>query len=151
MEEREEVTDEEKEVRRPVHGPVFMALDIWVQANHDSNGRVYGFGSKNSKPKCMARLLVSTRSSSVENYDAGKMAMRFNESVSNQVERKSREALLKKVDYLADVGKKDEGKMKMMWDFIKHHTSGPSNEPPPHILSSDDDDDGDGAPPDGDD
>ena len=79
------------------------------------------------------------------------MATRLNESVSNQLERENREALLKKVDYLADARKKDKSKIKMMWNFIKRHASGPSNEPSPNILSSDDEDGGDGAPPDGDD
>ncbi|KAJ8428004.1 hypothetical protein Cgig2_028281 [Carnegiea gigantea] len=124
---------------------------MWVQANQDSKGPIYGFGSESSKLKSMARLSVSIRPSSVKNYDAGDIATRFNESVHNQVERESREALLKKVDYLADSRKKDKSKMKMMWDFIKRHTSGPSNEPPPHILSSDDEDDGNRAPPGGDD
>lgn len=110
--------------------------------------RVYGFGSGGSKLKSIARLSVSTRSSSVKNYDAREMATRLNESVSNQLERENREALLKKVDYLADARKKDKSKIKMMWNFIKRHASGPSNEPLPNILSSDDED---GAPLDGDD
>ncbi|KAJ8443706.1 hypothetical protein Cgig2_032329 [Carnegiea gigantea] len=114
--------------------------DMWLEANKDSKGHIYGFGSE-----------VSTRSSSVKNYDAREMATRLNESVSNQLERENREPLLKKVDYLADVRKKDKSKIKMMWNFIKRHASGPSNEPPQNILSSDDEDGGDGAPPDGDD
>ncbi|KAJ8423363.1 hypothetical protein Cgig2_026781 [Carnegiea gigantea] len=51
----------------------------------------------------------------------------------------------------ADARKNDKTKIKMMWSFIKHHASGPSNEPPPNILSSHDEDSGDGASPDGDD
>ncbi|KAJ8420322.1 hypothetical protein Cgig2_021410 [Carnegiea gigantea] len=78
-------------------------------------------------------------------------ATRFNESVSNQLERENREALLKKVDYSADARKKDKSKIKMIWNFIKRHAFGPSNEPPPNTLLSDDEDGGDGAPPDGDD
>ncbi|KAJ8423508.1 hypothetical protein Cgig2_023092 [Carnegiea gigantea] len=94
-------------------GPVLSERDMWVQANQDSKGRVHGFGWEGSKLKSIARLSVSTRSSSVKNYDACEIATRFNESVSNQVERENREALLKKVDYLADARKKDKSKIKM--------------------------------------
>lgn len=134
-----------------LQGPALSERDMWVQANHDSKGRVYGFGSEGSKLKSIAQLSVSTRSSSVKNYDAREIAACLNESVSNQLERENREALLKKVDYLVDARKKDKSKIKMMWNFIKHYASGPSNELPPNILSSDDEDGGDGAPLDGDD
>ena len=64
-------------------GPALSERDMWVQVNQDSKGRVYGFGFEGSKLKSTAQLSVSTRSSSVKNYDAYEIATGFNESVSN--------------------------------------------------------------------
>ncbi|KAJ8421116.1 hypothetical protein Cgig2_026119 [Carnegiea gigantea] len=72
-------------------GPALSERDMWVQANQDSKGRVYGFGSEVSKLKSIAQLSVFTQSSSVKNYDAHDIAMHFNESVCNQVEKENDE------------------------------------------------------------
>ena len=62
-------------------------MDIWVQANLNNKGRVYGFGSEGVVMKQRARHSFSAaRSSSVNNYDPREMAQRFNESVQKAAE-----------------------------------------------------------------
>ncbi|KAJ8450676.1 hypothetical protein Cgig2_021148 [Carnegiea gigantea] len=66
--------------------PPLSERDIWVQGNLTSKGRVYGFGAEGVVMKQRSRLSVSSRSSSVNNYDARKMEMRLNESAVKAAE-----------------------------------------------------------------
>ncbi|KAJ8433272.1 hypothetical protein Cgig2_001670 [Carnegiea gigantea] len=66
--------------------PLLPERDIWVQGNLTRKGRVYGFGAEGVVMKQWSRLSVSSRSSSVNNYDAREMAMRLNESAVKAAE-----------------------------------------------------------------
>ena len=54
--------------------------DIWVQGNLTSKGRVHDFGAEGVVMKQRSRLSVSSRLSSVNNYDARERAIRLNKS-----------------------------------------------------------------------
>ena len=61
--------------------------DIRVQGNLTGKGRVYGFGAEGVVMKQRSHLLVSSRSSSINKYDARLMAMRLNESAVKAAEK----------------------------------------------------------------
>jgi len=50
----------------------------------------------------MAGVSISSQSSSIKNYDVREIAIRFNESVSNQVHMQNRQAFVHQVQYLTD-------------------------------------------------
>ena len=60
--------------------------DIWVEANLNNKGCVYGLGAEGVVMKQHARHSFSTTRSSVNNYDPREMAKRFNESVQKAAE-----------------------------------------------------------------
>ena len=61
--------------------------DLWVEANLNNKGRMYGFGAEGLVMKQHARHSFSaTRSSFVNNYDPWEMAQRLNGSVYKAVE-----------------------------------------------------------------
>ncbi|KAJ8427159.1 LOW QUALITY PROTEIN: hypothetical protein Cgig2_009518 [Carnegiea gigantea] len=68
--------------------PPLFECDIWVQENLTSKGRVYGFGAEGVVMKQWSHLSVSSRSSSVNNYDVSEMAMRLNKSVWRRLAKK---------------------------------------------------------------
>lgn len=68
--------------------PPLSERDIWVQGNL-RQGLVYGFGAEGVVMKWQC-LSVSNPSSSINNYEARKMAIRLNESVS-KVAKEARE------------------------------------------------------------
>jgi len=55
--------------------------DFWVEQNLNK-GRLYGFDAEGVIMKQQLRQSTSTRSSSINNYDAREMAIRLNESVA---------------------------------------------------------------------
>jgi len=59
---------------------------------------VYGFDAQGFVIKQQSRLSVSTRASSVNNYDAQKMAARLNESVYKDAEEARAEEIHKKIE-----------------------------------------------------
>ena len=76
--------------------PPLSKRDILVQGNLTSKGHVSGFGAERVAMKRQSRLSISSHSSSVNNYDARKMAMRFNESVSKATEEEARQQEFRK-------------------------------------------------------
>lgn len=142
--------------------PPLSKHDIWVQGNLTSNGHVYGFGAEGVLMKQRSRLLVSSRSSSVNNYDAHELAMRLNESAFKAAEeaRQSEEARQKEIqDFRKQVEEKEakfqhelaqekaarqrdkekvKSKLSKLWKFFKSQQAGSST-----AQAEDDDDDED--------
>ena len=143
--------------------PPLSERDIWVQGNLNSKGRVYGFGAEGVVMKERSRLSVSTRSSSVHNYDAREMAMRLNESAVKAAEeaRQVNEAHQKEIEDLRKAIEEKEvkfqhelaqekaarqrdkekvkSKISKLWRFFKSQQAGSSAAPP----EDDDEDDPD--------
>lgn len=78
-------------------GPPLSEHYIWVQGNLNTKGRVYGYGVEAVVITQQSYLSVSTRSSSINNYDARKMTTRLNESVSKAVEDAQEEKPVKRL------------------------------------------------------
>ncbi|KAJ8420485.1 hypothetical protein Cgig2_007797 [Carnegiea gigantea] len=130
--------------------PPLSERDIWVQGNLTSKGRVYGFGTEGVVMKQWSRLSASTRSSSVHNYDACKMAMRLNESarrrlVNGEDHHKEIEDLRKAIEEMEvkfqhelaqekAARQRDKEKVKSKiskpWKFFKGQQAGSSTAPP---------------------
>jgi len=72
--------------------------DFWVAQNLNSKGRVYGFRSEGLVMKQQSCRSTSARSSSVNNYDAWEMAIRFNESIAKDAEDARQEELRCKIE-----------------------------------------------------
>ncbi|KAJ8426576.1 hypothetical protein Cgig2_001245 [Carnegiea gigantea] len=69
--------------------PPLSERDILVQGDLTSKGHVSSFGVEGVVMKRQSFLSISSHSSSINNYDARKMAMRFNESVSKATEEEA--------------------------------------------------------------
>ena len=131
--------------------------DIWVQGNLNSKGRVYGFGAEGVVMRERSRMSVSSRSSSVNNYDAREMAMRLNETAVKAAEdaRQAEEARLREIEELRkQVHEKEaqfktfqhelaqekaarhrdkekvKSKISKLWRFFKSQQAGSSAAPP---------------------
>ena len=131
--------------------------DVWVEANLNSKGRVYGFGAEGVLMRERSRMSVSTRSSSVNNYDAREMAMRLNETAVKAAEdaRQAEEARLREIEELRkQVNEKEaqfktfqhelaqkkaarhrdkekvKSKISKLWRFFKSQQAGSSAAPP---------------------
>ena len=92
--------------------PPLSEHDIWVQGNLTSKVRVYGFGAEGVLMKQRSRISVLSRSSSVNNYDARKMAIRLNESAVKAMEkaRQAEEARQKEIQDLCKQVEEKEAK-----------------------------------------
>ena len=128
--------------------------DIWVQGNLNSKGRVYGFGAEGVVMRERSRMSVSSRSSSVNNYDAREMAMRLNETAVKAAEdaRQAEEARLREIQELRKQVQEKEAqfqhelaqekaarhrdkekvksKISKLWRFFKSQQAGSSAAPP---------------------
>ncbi|KAJ8445483.1 hypothetical protein Cgig2_031296 [Carnegiea gigantea] len=78
--------------------PQLPERDIWVHGNLNSMSRVYGSSDEEVVMNRQSRRSVSTRSSSVNNYDSRTMTIRLNESVSKAVEDAREEELCKNIE-----------------------------------------------------
>ncbi|KAJ8439407.1 hypothetical protein Cgig2_001747 [Carnegiea gigantea] len=122
--------------------PPLSERDIWVQGNLTSKGRMYGFGVEEVVMKQRSRLSVSSRSSSVNNYNAHEMAMRLNKSAVKAAE----EAHQKEIQDLHKQVEEKEAKFQhelaqeKAARFFKSQQAGSSTAPPNTTPSEDDDD-----------
>ncbi|KAJ8444141.1 hypothetical protein Cgig2_029916 [Carnegiea gigantea] len=143
--------------------PPLSEHDIWVQGNLTREGCVYGFGAEGVVMKQRSHLSLSSRSPSVNNYDAREMAMRLNESaikaaeearqkemqdLRKQVEEEMRAKEAKFENELAQEKaakqrdkEKVKSKMSKLWRFFKSQQAGSSTVPPDTTLSGNDDKD----------
>jgi len=123
--------------------------------NLNNKGRVYGFGSKGLVMKQQSRRSTSTRSSSVNNYGAHKMAIRLNKSIAKAAEDAPQEELGRKIEaevtqkltnqFTKHLAKKETALEKMfkkqlkksqlnvdrIWNFFTRQQAGTSSTQPP--------------------
>ena len=71
--------------------PPLSERKIWVHGNLNSKLRVCRFGAEGVEMKQQSRLLVSTHSSSINNYVVREMAKTLNGSVSKVVKEARQE------------------------------------------------------------
>ena len=117
--------------------------DVWVEGNLNSKGRVYGFGAEGVLMRERSRMSVSTRSSSVNNYDAREMAMRLNETAVKAAEdaRQAEDARVREIAELRNELAQEKAarhrdkeqvksKISKLWKFFKGQQAGSSAAPP---------------------
>ncbi|KAJ8429167.1 LOW QUALITY PROTEIN: hypothetical protein Cgig2_010117 [Carnegiea gigantea] len=127
--------------------PPLSYRGIWAQGNLTSKGCVYGFGAEGVVMKQRSHLSVSSRSSSVNNYDARKMATRLNESAvkaTEEAHKKEMQDVRKQVEEemrAKEAKFENELAQEKATRFFKSQQAGSSTALPNTTPSGDDDED----------